>query len=707
MTAGHDAGSGSPRFGSWSPVPESIGTEIAQVRGHPAAYVIGIVVSAMHFWFNSFGHVDSQAQNILHFAGFVLLCGLLYPATRRPGLRALDLGFTLAVFAGALFLIWAEDMIYARGVRLELQDWIVGVLVIVGAIEFTRRATGWIIPVLILLALSYITWWGAYVPGVFRFAGLSLETTLFRSLFGDDALFGNIARISATYVFMFILFGAFLLRSGAGDFVIQLSRVIAGRMVGGPGIVAVIASGLTGTISGSAIANTASTGVITIPMMKRAGFPPRFAAGVEAAASTGGQLMPPIMGAGAFVMASYTQIPYATIVAVSFVPALLYFLSLAFYVRFESFKQGLTRPTEAAPPLLPLVFREGLSFIVPVALLIGLLVAGFTPVYAAALAIIAVVVTSWFTPIKMGIRAILDALALGARNMVMTAVLLCAVGLVVNVIATAGIGNTFSLMVTDWAGGSLLLAIALIALASLVLGMGLPVTASYIVLATLSAPALFGLMANAELAAALADPAGISADVQAVLMLAAPEAAAAIGNLDAAGAVALVASLPAEAVSLLRPMLVDEARLTLLLLAAHMIIFWLSQDSNVTPPVCLCTFTAAAIARTPPIATGFTSWKIAKALYILPLLFAYTPLITGSWLEVAEVGLFTVLGLYAFTSSVQGWQRVRLAPWQRLLMATAAVGLLWPFGREVHVLAALLLVGLAVMLHRSRPQVSG
>ena len=169
-----------------------------------------------------------------------------------------------------------------------------------------------------------------------------------RSIYGDDGLFGNIARISSSFVFMFILFGAFLLRSGAGDFVIALAQAVAGRAVGGPGLVAVVASGLTGTISGSAVANTASTGVITIPLMKKAGFQPRFAAGVEAAASTGGQLMPPIMGAGAFVMASYTQIPYTTIVAVSFLPALLYFATVAFFVRIEARKAGLAATDEAA-----------------------------------------------------------------------------------------------------------------------------------------------------------------------------------------------------------------------------------------------------------------------------------------------------------------------------------------------------------------------
>ena len=243
----------------WDRIPESIEADVQRVRLHRVVYVLSILISGLHFWFNSFGNIGAQALNVFHFAGFALLCGLLHPLGGKGALRYLDMAFTILVFFGALYLILAEDMIYERGVKLVPLDWVIGTLVILGAIEFTRRATGYIIPVLIILSLSYITWWGDLIPGVFRFGGLSLETTLFRSLFGDDALFGNIARISATFVFMFILFGAFLLRSGAGDFVIHLSRAIAGRMVGGPGVVAVIASGLTGTISGSAIANTAST----------------------------------------------------------------------------------------------------------------------------------------------------------------------------------------------------------------------------------------------------------------------------------------------------------------------------------------------------------------------------------------------------------------------------------------------------------------
>ena len=240
-----------------------------------------------------------------------------------------------------------------------------------------------------------------------------------------------------------------MLRSGAGDFVINLAQAMAGRFVGGPGLVAVFASGLTGTISGSAVANTASTGVITIPLMKKAGFQPKFAAGVEAAASTGGQLMPPIMGAGAFVMASYTQISYTTIVLYSVLPAILYFATVGFFVRIEAKRIGLQTVEGEQPSVIEVLKSGGLPFLLPVSCLIGLLVYGFTPTYAAGISIIAVIISSWLTPNRMGPKAVIEALALGARNMVMTAILLCSVGLVVNVIATAGIGNTFSLMITN------------------------------------------------------------------------------------------------------------------------------------------------------------------------------------------------------------------------------------------------------------------
>ncbi|MDD9302601.1 MAG: TRAP transporter fused permease subunit [Desulfobacter sp.] len=498
--------------------------------------LFGAAIALMHIYFNTFGMVSGLWRNALHFTGFALICPIIYPLAARnkpgatPALLWLDILLGVVTAFSAIYMVTMEDAIYARGVRMILPEWIFGLILILGAIELTRRATGIIIPVLIILSLSYLGWWGELVDGIFKFKSMNPETILFRSVYGDDGIFGNIATISSTFVMMFIIFGAFLLKSGAGDFIIDLARSAAGKLPGGPGLVAVFASGLTGTISGSAIANTASTGVITIPLMKKSGFPPKFAAGVEAAASTGGQIMPPIMGAGAFVMASYTQIPYTTIIAVSLLPAILYFATVAFFVVLEARRSGITATdTRDIPKALDILKQGGISFLMPIGLLIAMLISGFTPAYAAGAAIVSVVIFSWFTPNKIGPKGIIEALGLGARNMVMTAILLCSVGLVVNVIATTGIGNTFSLMINHWAGDSLMIAFLLIALASLILVMGLPVTASYIVLGTLSAPALYNLIVDAQIIQILVDG-NFPDQAKAIFMVATPDAAATLGR---------------------------------------------------------------------------------------------------------------------------------------------------------------------------------
>jgi TRAP transporter 4TM/12TM fusion protein len=655
--------------------------------------VLGVAISLMHIWFNVIAVLSSLWQNSLHFAGFALIASLVYPLRKDPTLvwRLLDVLLGLLAASSALYLIAMEDAIYARGVRLAPAEWVAGIILILCTLEFTRRVAGWFIPVLIIVALSYVGWWGQYISGVFKFAGLSPETIMFRSIYGDDALFGTIASISSTYVFMFILFGAFLLRSGAGEFVIDLARAVAGRMVGGPGLVAVMASGLMGTISGSAVANTASTGVITIPLMKRAGFPAKFAAGVESAASTGGQLMPPIMGAGAFVMATYTQISYNTIVLVSILPAILYFATVGFFVRIEAKRSHVTAMDDERVSAVDVFKKGGIVFLLPIGVLIGLLIYGFTPTYAAGISIIAVVVASWFSPNKMGPKAVIEAMSLGARNMVMTAILLCAVGLIVNVIATAGIGNTFSLMINEWAGHSLVIAIGLIALASLVLGMGLPVTAAYIVLGTLSAPALHGLIADGILVKALAGG-NIPDAAQAIFMLAAPDRLAEIGNpMTIKSARAIVDAIPIDMASMVREAVLSEHTLTFALLSAHLIVFWLSQDSNVTPPVALAAFTGAAIAGTKPMETGFQSWKLAKGLYVIPLLFAYTPFIGGTLSGDLMIFFFALFGLYAFAAGLEGFMEARLRLPERLISLVCAAALLWPAAWWVHA------AGLAVL----------
>ncbi|MBJ7552678.1 TRAP transporter permease [Marinomonas ostreistagni] len=671
-------------------------------------YWAGVLFALAHIYFNTLGTLSELWVSAIHFSGFALICALMVPAfkaTTASGRRlalTFDIAIGLVAIACTVYLILFEDALYDRGVNFITSDWVVSFIAIAIALELTRRTTGWFIPTLIIVALTYVFWWGPYIDGIFGFAGLSLETVMFRSYFSSEGMFGSIARISWTYVFMFILFGAFLVKSGAGDFIIELSRVAAGRFVGGPGFVAVLGSGLMGSVSGSSVANTVSTGVITIPMMRKAGFPARFSAGVEAAASTGGQLMPPVMGAGAFIMASYTQIPYVEIIAVSTLPALLYFMSVGFYVRVEAMRSH-AHAIELDTRSFGEVFKEGWHFLLPLAVLVALLIYGFTPTYAAGISIIAVIVSSWLSKNPMKPRDILDALAQGSRNMATTAILLVAVGLVVNVVAMTGIGNTFSLMIAEWSNGSLFIMLALVALASLILGMGLPVTAAYIVLATLSAPALYNLIAESHLID-LVMAGNLPEEAKVIFMLIDPEKYALLSApMSQADATTLIAQVPGDFKGQLLEQALNPTVLSAALLSAHMIIFWLSQDSNVTPPVCLTAFAAAAIAKTPPMATGFMAWKLAKGLYIVPLLLAYTNFIGGETTDVLRIFVFALFGLYAFVGFMEGYLEGPLNFALRILSGVAALLMLWPHHNILIDSAGLVLfIGLFIYSRKKR-----
>lgn len=639
-----------------------------------------------HLYANVFASIPELWFSGIHFGGFVVLCALAGNQTiegRRPLLPVRIVNICLAILAVMVtaYMIVLEDALYARETDFIWIDYLMTGTAVLLAMEFTRRTTGWFMPVLIMVSLAYILFLGRYIGGVFQFPGLSLETVLYRSYFSEEGMFGMTARISATYVFIFILFGSFLLKSGAGDFIVSLARALAGRFTGGAGFVAIIGSGLMGSVSGSAVANTVSTGVITIPMMQRSGFSPRFSAGVVAAASTGGPLMPPIMGAGAFVMASYTQIPYLQIIAVSALPAALYYLTMMYFVRIEAKRLGLTpKPAEQNDSIWRVV-AQGWHFIIPLALLVTLLIAGYTPIRAAIVSTIAVIMASWLSSTPMKLREIFDATVDGVQTMVSTALLLVAVGLIINVVTTTGVGNAFSLMIVEWANGSLLISLVLIAIASLVLGIGLPVTASYIVLATLSAPILFDLLAHEQMLLALSMPN-------------LPDSVTATLNLFGGDAVVALQEMPLEMRQLIREELLSPELLTGMLLSAHLIIFWLSQDSNVTPPICLASFAAAAIAGTKPIATGLTSWKLAKGLYLVPVLFAYSPLVSGTWPERFNVFFWSCLGLYAMAGLLQ-WRLARkLNPVTATLLGISAALLLWsPFSVYYHLVGAAVLFG--------------
>ena len=648
-----------------------------------------------HIYCNVFASISELWLSAIHFGGFCAICALMTNEQEELNHNSIrfwiNIGLAGLAVATSAYLILFENALYARETEYILSDYIFSLVAVALAIEFTRRTSGWFMPILIVISLSYILFLGRYISGVFAFPGLSLETVLYRSYFTSEGMFGLTAQISSTFVFMFIIFGSFLLKSGAGDFIVQVAQFMTRRLTGGAGLVSVIGSGLMGSISGSAVANTVSIGVITIPMMKRSGFSGRFAAGVEAAASTGGALMPPVMGAGAFVLASYTQISYLTVIAASALPALLYFLTVSYFVRIEAKRLGLTPIIDENAEKVSDVLRKGWHFIIPLTVLVGFLVAGRTPTTSAAFAIISVIAASWLSTKPMGLTDIFEAIVGGVKTMVSTALLLIAVGIIINVVTTTGIGNAFSLMIVEWAQGNLLVTLILVALASLVLGMGLPVTASYIVLATLSAPLIFDLISQSQLLSALQ-----TQDVPS-------NVAATIGLFGGDPAVALQ-EMPLEMKQLIRQEMLDPELLTGSLLSAHLIIFWLSQDSNVTPPVCLASFAAAGIAGTRPMATGFTSWKVAKGLYLVPVLFAYSPLISGSWPERIEVFLWSCMGLYALAGILQ-WHLERKINFQiALLLLLSAVLLMWtPLPVYYHLAGAAILFSIIIAQNRQKP----
>lgn len=646
-----------------------------------------------HIYCNVFASISELWLSAIHFGGFCALCALIgneSPTVQRKS-ATYWINILLAVIAVATsaYLILFENALYARETEYILSDYVFSIIAIGLAIEFTRRTTGWFMPVLILVSLSYILFLGRYIGGVFSFPGLSLETVLYRSFFTGEGMFGLTAQISSTFVFMFIIFGSFLLRSGAGDFIVRLAQCLAGRYTGGAGLVAVVGSGLMGSVSGSAVANTVSTGVITIPMMKKSGFPGKFSAGVVAAASTGGALMPPVMGAGAFVLASYTQIPYLTIIAASTLPAILYFLTVCYFVRIEAKRLGLTLTPAEDTEKVSTVLKEGWHFIIPMIALVAFLVAGRTPTTSAAFAIISVIGASWLSATPMRLPDIFDATVEGVKTMVSTALLLVAVGIIINVVTTTGVGNAFSLMIVEWAQGSLLITLVLVALASLVLGMGLPVTASYIVLATLSAPLIFDLISQSQLLIAL-QAGDLPSNVMATL------------NLFGGDPLTALKEMPLEMKQLIRQEMLEPEMLTGMLLSAHLVIFWLSQDSNVTPPVCLASFAAAGIAGTPPMATGLTSWKVAKGLYLVPVLFAYSPLISGSWPERIEVFIWASMGLYALAGILQWHLEAKINAAIAALLLVSATLLMWtPFPIIYHFVGAAILIGIVYMQNRA------
>jgi TRAP transporter 4TM/12TM fusion protein len=389
-------------------------------------------------------------------------------------------------------LVDFENLVNRMG-SLNTTDKILAGLCIIMVLDATRRAIGWPLPIVTILFLLY-AYFGYLIPGGFGHRGYNLHRILNQMYMTTDGIFGIPLGVVVTIVFLFILFGEFLDNSGGGKFFINFAVSLAGRLRGGPAKIAVLSSGLMGMISGSSIANVATTGTFTIPLMKKIGYRPEFAGAVEAAASTGGQIMPPIMGAGAFIMAEFTQTAYLKIVIMAIIPAALYFLSIYMNVHFEACRTGMEGMSENEIPRVKSVLNDGWIFILPVIALIVVLVIGYSPARAAFVGMGLMIVAAMFkASTRMHLRDFWNVLSIAGLKTVGIAAATACAGMIVGTTSMTGIGVKLAMLIEFLSGGMLIIAMLLTAIASLVLGMALPTTANYIVQASVAAPALIAM----------------------------------------------------------------------------------------------------------------------------------------------------------------------------------------------------------------------
>ena len=432
----------------------------------------------------------------IHWMLIACLIFMYFPAIKnspRDKPTILDIVLVLTSVVVGMYVILNFDAIAGRAGAPVTEDIILGAILTLVVLEAGRRTVGWPIVIIAVLFLIY-AYFGRAMPGLLMHSGYSVAR-IFPFLYLTDAgIFGIPLGVSSRFILLFIIFGSFLDKAGAGTFFRDLSLALTGRYVGGPGKAAVLFSGFIGSITGSSTANVVTTGTFTIPLMKRLGYKPALAGGIEADASTGGQILPPVMGAAAFVMAEYIGVPYATVMVAAIVPALLYFITTFFMIHFRALKENLLPVPEEELPDLKKVLKDGFYYFTPLIILIALLVSHISPSRSVFFALLATIVLSWFKKeTRMGPKEIVDALFSGVQK-ALEVVAACAVaGIIIGMVTMTGLGLKFSTLIEILAGGNLLAGMFFTVIASLILGIGVPTTAKYIILATLVAPALVTL----------------------------------------------------------------------------------------------------------------------------------------------------------------------------------------------------------------------
>jgi TRAP transporter 4TM/12TM fusion protein len=454
---------------------------------------IAVAMSLYHMYIAAFGPPEAIIFRGTHLLFALTLVFLLYPSRPgHPGWRALDLLLLAAGFGFVLHIFVNYDYFINRIIYIDdltVTDRIYAVVAIVVVLEATRRVIGLALP---LTAVGFLVY-------ALALTHVRLPVLLEQLYLSTEGIFGSTLGVSASYVMLFVLFGAFMEKSGTGQLFMDFALSITGHTAGGPGKVSVISSSLFGTVSGSAVANVMVDGPITIPLMKRTGFRPPFAAAVEAVASTGGQLMPPIMGAAAFVMAEFLAVPYAQVAVWAIIPSLLYYVAVFAAVHFEALRHGLLGVPRSELPRLSRVLIERGNLFVPIfVVLFGLMLGYSAPLcaLAGALSCIPMALLRASTRAGIGWRNIVDALIDGAKNTLAVAMACACAGIVIGVVTITGLGIVFTQFVVVLSQNSLILALALTAVAGIVLGMGMPTTPSYIVMVSLLVPAVIKLGAS-------------------------------------------------------------------------------------------------------------------------------------------------------------------------------------------------------------------
>ena len=563
--------------------------------------IISIIFVAFQLYATLSGIITAQILRATHLAFVQLLAFLLFPATKRMPKNTLPWYDVLLGLTGAacwMYIVINFQTLVRRSGNNTTLDVIIGIIGILILFESCRRIVG--VPIMTIAAIFVIyAFTGKYLPGFLHHRGYSLQRVVCHLFYNTEGIMGTPIGACSTFIFLFILFGALLEKTGIGQFFIDVCNAIAGGASGGPAKVAVLSSALLGTVSGSSVSNTVGSGSFTIPMMKKLGYKGEFAGAVEAAASTGGQLMPPIMGAAAFLMAESLGMPYITIVKAAIIPAVLYFTGIFITVHLEAKKLGLKGMSkEELPRFLPLFLSKG-YMILPLIVIIWFLCAGKTAVFAALMGILACLLIGLAVSIvdlakgrkpTFGSKDLIDVMCAAARNIISVAIACGMAGIIIGVVTLTGLGLKLGAGLVSLAGGKLFLTLIFTMLASIILGMGAPTTANYLITSTITAGAIIQL--------------GVQP------------------------------------------------------LAAHMFAFYFGIIADVTPPVALAAIAGAAIAKARPMKTAFNATKLAIGAFIIPYMFVYNSqmlMIDASIGRILFIIATALIGMFGISVALEGY----------------------------------------------------